>query len=382
MLDISVAGERSLPLSLFLTGLSSAEILPPDDLVISLVSSSRHDCYPGAAGGFALLSRGIQSASGGDEGKSAAIEAQNLDLDLGAIGNLSEVVTSSIRDVELALIADSAYWTPLQACFKYFHLLHSTFDLPWVGAVAAGTIFARLLLLPVNIEQMRMAERMAVAKPDIDRLTAEAKEAAAKGGQDATHYSMEMQKLWKKHGVHPGRALGANLIVLPIMLLLPISILNLPKLGLPSLEAESFFWIQSVAVADPIYALPVASSALFFGAVHYNMSPESMTPQMQKILPIFKILPIAFLPVTVTLPALFHIFGITSVVFQTGQTTMLKNKSVREWLGFKPQISQVLQQIQEAQIIKGPTPREVPAQQQPKQKQQKRKGRKNKRRKK
>ena len=158
--------------------------------------------------------------------------------------------------------------------------------------------------------------------------------------------------------------------------------MNLPKLGLPSLEAESFFWIQSVAVADSIYALPVASSALFFGAVHYNMSPESMTPQMQKILPIFKILPIAFLPVTVTLPALFHIFGITSVVFQTGQTTMLKNKSVREWLGFKPQISQVLQQIQEAQIIKGPMPREVPAQQQPKQKQQKRKGRKNKRRKK
>ena len=75
-----------------------------------------------------------------------------------------------------------------------------------------------------------------------------------------------------------------------------------------------------------MYVLPVASSALFFGAIQFNMSPESMTPQMKKLLPIFKILPVAFLPITVQLPALFHFFGLTSIIFQTGQTLALKNK--------------------------------------------------------
>ena len=275
-----------------------------------------------SAVGTVLSSRCIQSSA--DDGSVGGEPVANIDLI--TTGDVGAVVTSSIKDIELALIADSGWWSPVQACFSYFHTLHWTFDLPWVGAVALGTVFVRILLSPVNVEQMRMAERMAIAKPEIDALTAQAKEAAARGGQDAQHYSLEMQRLWKKHGVHPGRALGANLVVLPTMLLLPISILNLPKLGLPSVSAESFFWIQDISQADPMYVLPVASSALFFGAIQFNMSPESMTPQMKKLLPIFKILPVAFLPITVQLPALFHFFGLTSIIFQTGQTLALKNK--------------------------------------------------------
>ncbi|QDZ18044.1 mitochondrial inner membrane OXA1L-like insertase [Chloropicon primus] len=318
-----------------------------------------------AALGSTLLSKRLYSSSvgGGEEREEAGNLAAQGDIDFGAVGDIGAVVNSSIKDVELALIADSGYWTPVQACFNYFHTLHWTFDLSWVGAVAVGTMLVRAMLSPVNVEQMRMAERMAIAKPEIDQLTAQAKEAASKGGQDAQYYSTEMQKLWKKHGVHPGRALGANLIVLPTMLLLPITVLNLPKLGLPSLSAESFFWVQDISVADPLYILPVASSALFFAAIQFNMSPESMTPQMQKILPVFKILPIAFLPITVNLPALFHFFGLTSIVFQTGQTMLLKNQAVRNYLGFKgmPRISEAEvvsvhkpRVIQEAEIVQPP----------------------------
>ena len=152
-----------------------------------------------------------------------------------------------------------------------------------------------------------LLEPLKIAKPEIDRLSAEAKEAVAQG-KDGSHYSTEVQKLWAKHGIHPGRTLLVNLVNLPVMLLLPFSIINLPKLGLPSLQAESFLWMSDISAADPYYVLPTTASILLFGAIHFNMSPEAMTPQMRQILPVFKILPIAFLPISVTLPAVssFH----------------------------------------------------------------------------
>ncbi len=168
-------------------------------------------------------------------------------------------------------------------------------------------------------------------------------------------YTAEMQKLWAKHGIHPGKTLLVNLINLPVMLLLPFSIINLPKLGLPSLSAESFLWMTDISVADPYYALPVTASALLFGAIHFNMSPEAMTPQMRQILPVFKILPIAFLPISCQLPAIFHVFALTSICFQTTQTLALKNQAVRKYLGFMPPSAAAAVPVRLGQVPTRPT---------------------------
>jgi YidC/Oxa1 family membrane protein insertase len=284
-----------------------------------------------ALGASFLLPRGIHNST--DEDKSS-IASQDAVSDLSSsLGDVTTLVESSIRDVELSLIANSGYWWPVESTFNFLYYLHNSFDLSWVGAVALGTFLVRVGLAPLSVEQMKAAERMAVAKPELDRLTQEAK-AAVSAGTDGTKYTAEMQKVWKKHGIHPARSLGINLVNLPVMLLLPYSIINLPKLGMPSLQAESFLWINDISAADPYYALPLACSAMLFGSIHFNMSPEAMTPEMQKILPVFKLLPIVFLPVTMQLASIFHIFALTSIVVQTGQTAALKNGSVRKLLGF------------------------------------------------
>ena len=95
-----------------------------------------------ALGASFFIPRGIHSSA--DEEKntnSSGAQLENFQQDSigggqgsdlsSSLGDVTTLVESSIRDVELSLIANSGYWWPVESTFSFLHYLHSSLDLSW-----------------------------------------------------------------------------------------------------------------------------------------------------------------------------------------------------------------------------------------------------------
>ena len=118
----------------------------------------------------------------------------------------------------------------------------------YVMAVLILTILVRLLILPLNIKQMKSQQAMAEIQPEIAKLQKKYKGNPEKANQ-------EMMRLYKENKINPMSGCLPLLIQMPILFALYYVFFNLK-----ALDGVSFLWINNLAGHDPYYILPILAA--------------------------------------------------------------------------------------------------------------------------
>ncbi len=117
----------------------------------------------------------------------------------------------------------------------------------YVLAIAFLTILIKLVLLPLNIKQMRSQAAMQEIQPQVQKLQTKYK-------NDPQKQQAEMMKLYKEHNVSPFSGCLPLLIQMPILFAL-FYVFN----ELTAIQGASFLWLPDLYAKDPYYILPVLS---------------------------------------------------------------------------------------------------------------------------
>ncbi|SHE87850.1 membrane protein insertase YidC [Clostridium fallax] len=131
----------------------------------------------------------------------------------------------------------------------------------YVLAVLLVTVIVRLILLPLNIKQMKSQTKMQELQPKMQQLQNKYK-------NDPQKQQMEIMKLYKEFGVSPFSGCLPLLIQMPILFSLYYVFMGI------NIGGASFLWLADLQQPDPYYILPILSTVTTFLST-YMMSKST-----------------------------------------------------------------------------------------------------------
>lgn len=167
-----------------------------------------------------------------------------------------EIPSDAVANV-IEKVPELGYYPP-DLISKALDSIHIFGDLPYWQAIIVGTVALRLLLLPSSIMGLRASSRIAIIRPEVDQLS----KRMEKDPDNRPLYEQEIAHIHKKYGVSYLAGFGQPLVQLPVFL---STFLALRQMGtyFPDYATGGTLWFTDLSVADPTYALPVASAASF-----------------------------------------------------------------------------------------------------------------------
>lgn len=201
---------------------------------------------------------------------------------------------------------------------------HNSLGVEWWIAIALLTIAVRTLLFPLTVKQVRSMRAMQEIQPEIKKLQ-------GKHQNDRQKLQEEQMKLFQERGVNP---LGG---CLPLLIQLPIFIgifYTIRKFGgtegmigipdhpgtIPGFDTGGILWFTDLGASDPLHILPVLSAVTMLASM--ELTSKSAQPQMKWVM---RIMPIAFLALTIFFPAGLLIYIVTTNLMTLAQNYIIYN---------------------------------------------------------
>ncbi|MRG87953.1 YidC family membrane integrase SpoIIIJ [Salinibacillus xinjiangensis] len=170
------------------------------------------------------------------------------------------------------------------------------------------TILIRLVLLPLNIKQLKSSKAMQEIQPEMKALR---EKYSSKDATTQQKLQQETMQLFQKHGVNPMAG------CLPIIVQMPILIAFYHAIYRSEVIKEgTFLWFE-LGTPDPI--LPIIAAATTFLQQKLMMmgNPTSNNPQMQMML---YVMPIMIGVFAFFFPAALALYWVIGNLFMVGQT--------------------------------------------------------------
>ncbi|CAI5521950.1 unnamed protein product [Closterium sp. Naga37s-1] len=339
----SAASPSSPPHLAFFRSASATSAFPPGSFAFSAAGfhSSATSANGAAIGGASGSSTSDESSS-----QNAASESVLSDVPLPSGADVSgavlgdgaaDVISAATSDLGVTvgseLAAAAAHCSaPIAALQQLIGAVHDVAGLPWWLSIAAATVGIRLILLPAFVYQVRSTVKMALIKPEMERLLNKVK-AAGYDTEAVAHYNGKMQALLKKHNTTPFAPLLGIFLQAPIFIGFYFAITGMAE-HMPSFATGGAFWFTDLSTPDPTYLLPLMSSAGILAAVELNAA-EGMegAPNAAQMKWFMRGLAVTMVPLTVTFPKAVFCYWITTNVFSLVQGLGLKRPGVRKALG-------------------------------------------------
>ncbi|XP_053824604.1 mitochondrial inner membrane protein OXA1L isoform X2 [Vidua chalybeata] len=215
--------------------------------------------------------------------------------------------------------------SPVGMIQNLLEFLHLDLGLPWWGAIAAGTVGARILLLPLVLRGQREAARLSQHLPQLQRLSQRVAEArrGSDPNQVAVAYS-ELVSYQRRHNVNPLRGFLVPLVQ------------GMAAAPVPGLLRGGLGWFPDLASPDPFYVLPVLVTASTWLVLELGAETGVSAPGAGPVRQILRLLPLLFLPFIVHFPAAVFTYWLTSNSFSLLQTGLLRVPALRAKLGVAP----------------------------------------------
>lgn len=191
--------------------------------------------------------------------------------------------------LELASLVGSWGPHPIMRLQSLFLQLHEDFPflyhgLPWYILIPTVTLFLRFLLFGFQVRAQANAARMAIIQPQMLQGMEKLKAAKArKDSMGAQAAQMETQALMKEHNVNPIRNLAFPLAQATVFMTMFFALRGLVSSGIPSFSQEGLWWFSNLAMADPYWALPIASTALTLATLEVSFLPHLTSPLYQSL---------------------------------------------------------------------------------------------------
>ncbi|XP_014749082.1 PREDICTED: mitochondrial inner membrane protein OXA1L, partial [Sturnus vulgaris] len=203
--------------------------------------------------------------------------------------------------------------------------------------IAAGTVGARLLLLPVVLRGQREAARLARHLPHLQRLSQRLAEArrGADPNRVAVAYS-ELASYQRLHDVNPLRGFLVPLVQTPLFVSFFLALQGMAAAPVPGLRRGGLGWFPDLAAPDPLGLLPLLVTASTWMVLELGAETGVAAPGAGPVRQILRLLPLLFLPFILHFPTAVFTYWLTSNSFSLLQTGLLRVPALRAKLGVAP----------------------------------------------
>lgn len=174
-------------------------------------------------------------------------------------------------------------------------------------AIIVFTIIIRIILLPLNIKQMRSQLKMTDLQPEMQKLQKKYK-------NDPQKLNAEMMKLYQEEGVNPLGGCLPLLVQLPILwaLFYVFKGLNMP-------HNTGFLWIKDLKQPDPYWILPILSGIGTYFSSAMMMPSDSNDAQTKQTKLMNIVMSLFFVFTSRIFSAALVLYYVFNSVFQVGQ---------------------------------------------------------------
>eukprot|EP01039_Chlorochromonas_danica_P001056 gene1057-1144_t len=266
--------------------------------------------------------------------------------------NLSSSSSSSLTDaltntvltdptaVDLTATAASALATGgglEEVGFAFRHVmlfldnLHTMAGIPYWEAIVLTTIGLRVCLLPVVLKTVQGSARMALMRPDMQKVQDRMKEDSNLDDPNVKlRYQQEMKALFAKYKVNPLRAVLWPMFQLPIFIAFFVALREMGQY-FPGMTTGGAYWFSDLTASDAYYVLPILNSLSFL--LMFELGSDGMQMGQQGTFKtVMRGMSVAMVPLTASMPQGVFVYWISNNFFSLGQTYILKNKKLRELL--------------------------------------------------
>lgn len=207
----------------------------------------------------------------------------------------------------------------------FFYLLHDgiraigvTSSISWGLSIIIFTIIIRLILLPLNLKQMKSQNVMQEIQPEIKKIQEKYKNDPQKAQQ-------EMMKLYKEKGASPMSGCLPLLIQLPILWALFAVFRSINTGG----EIASFLWIKNLFDVDQYRILPILSGVTqYISMLMMPVSPDPAQAKQSSTMNIGMSIFMIFMAWNFT--AALVLYWVVNNVIQMGQNLLVKRIRFKE----------------------------------------------------
>lgn len=249
---------------------------------------------------------------------------------------ITEVASGETADVVQAAAEQSftelglGSYTPVGLIQNLLEFMHVNLGLPWWGAIAACTVFARCLVFPLIVKGQREAAKIHNHMPEIQKFSTRIREAKL-AGDHAEFYraSTEMTFYQKKHDIKLLKPLILPLTQAPVFISFFIALREMANLPVPSLQTGGLWWFQDLTISDSTYILPLAVTATMWGVLELGAETGVQSSDLQWMRNVMRVMPLAVLPITVHFPSAVFMYWFSSNVFSLCQVACLRIPAVR-----------------------------------------------------
>lgn len=181
-------------------------------------------------------------------------------------------------------------------------------------AIIIVTVIVRLVLLPLNIKQLKSSKGMQDIQPELQELQ---KKYSSKDANTQQKLQQETMALFQKHGVNPLAGCLPILVQMPIF----IGMFHAIKRTDP-IKDYSFLWFQ-LGSPDPFFILPIiaAGATWFQQKLMMSGNPASQNPQMMVML---YVMPIMIGVFAIFFPSALALYWVVGNIFMVVQTIFIR----------------------------------------------------------
>lgn len=231
----------------------------------------------------------------------------------------------------------------MRVCLEFCYGVTQQLGFPSYGiAIIALTVIIKVLLLPLAIKQIKSMKGMQEVQPQLAQIQKKYK-------NDKMRQSQEIQRLYAEKGVSPLSGCLPLLIQMPFLIAIFYALQGFPY----DPNYASFLWLESLAVPDPTYILPILSAASTW-IISKQTSGSNVAGQQKMMM---MVMPIMIGYISVKFPSGLVIYWIVSNLFQGIQQTIMfwgsdkkgKKNSVNE-----PQKKKVVRKVIRKKVLKKP----------------------------
>ncbi len=206
---------------------------------------------------------------------------------------------------------------PLSVVITY---IANLFSGSYGWAIIIVTVIVRLLLVPLNVKQLKSTKAMQEIQPLIKEIQ---EKYSSKDANTQKKLQEEQMALFQKHGVNPLAGCLPIFIQMPVLIAMYHAIMRTQEI-----KTGSFLWFQ-LGNPDPYFILPLIAGAATFYQQKLMMadSPAGQNPQMQIML---YVMPIMITVFAIFFPSALALYWVVGNVFMVAQTILIRRPMMQD----------------------------------------------------
>ncbi|GAA0436992.1 YidC family membrane integrase SpoIIIJ [Lentibacillus halophilus] len=212
-------------------------------------------------------------------------------------------------------IWNSYFVYPLSETIKY---LAGLFNGSYGLSIIVLTIFIRLILLPLNVKQLKSSKAMQEIQPELKELQ---QKYSSKDANTQQKLQQETMQLFQKHGVNPLAGCLPIFVQMPILIAMYHAIRRTQEVS-----EHSFLWFE-LGSSDPILPLIAGAATFLQQKLMMAGSAAAQNPQMMVML---YVMPIFITIAAFIFPSALALYWVVGNIFMVAQTLLIRKPMMND----------------------------------------------------